>query len=273
MISGKVSFLVVTYNAERFIRETIDSCLAQTYTDFELLVLDNASVDDTKRILGEYRKRDPRVKVYLSQDNLGAYGGLNYLLDKAEGEYIAIQDHDDVWMPEKIHRQIAYLEANPDRVGCGVRTLYYYEAYRMFVESDIVGEAPFVDHTGLVFRNQGYRYDTRYTLTDEHFEMKVLAPVEKNGTLYALPEVLAIHRVRGDGKNLSRSRFTLNQKNIREFFFLRGYNLGSLFAFLGILVFMFTSPAFVWQVVRFMKRKQRFLTEKEFNTFFPGVRV
>ena len=109
MIS-KVSVLLCSYNAEVYIRATLQSLLAQTYTNIEILILDNNSKDTTVEIIKSYK--DTRIRLYLSEKNLGPYGGLNFLLEQATGEYIAIQDHDDLWHPQKLAKQIVFLDKN-----------------------------------------------------------------------------------------------------------------------------------------------------------------
>ena len=96
-----VSVLVCSYNAEQFIESTVQSVLGQTYKNIELLVLDNASTDTTVNLLEQIQKADSRLIIIASKTNHGAYPGLNLLLEKAKGTYIAINDHDDIWHSEK----------------------------------------------------------------------------------------------------------------------------------------------------------------------------
>ena len=128
MYSPLVSILICSFNAEKTIRWTLESVLAQTYQNIEVLVLDNDSKDQTWEILEDYQTKDPRVKLFTVGKNLGAYAGINYLLDQTKGEYIAIQDHDDVWTPEKIEHQVAFLQHHEEFVACGTGYLEYYSA-------------------------------------------------------------------------------------------------------------------------------------------------
>ena len=107
-MTSKVSVILCTYNAEKYIRATLESILCQSYTTIEILILDNNSKDTTVDIIKSYK--DTRIHIYSSEKNLGPYGGLNFLLEKATGEYIAIQDHDDLWRREKLEKQIEFLE-------------------------------------------------------------------------------------------------------------------------------------------------------------------
>ena len=91
-----VSVLICSYNAEAFIESTVNSVLGKTYKKIELLILDNASSDNTVQILKNIKKKDSRLVIFTKKENVGAYPGLNFLLDKAKGSYIAINDHDDI---------------------------------------------------------------------------------------------------------------------------------------------------------------------------------
>ena len=112
----KVSVLTPIYRPdERFLREAIESVLAQTFADFEFLLLDDCPDDDRSAVVKSYR--DPRI-VYLRNDrNFGIAASRNRLLDLAKGEYLAVFDHDDVCRPERLAKEVAYLDAHPE---CGV---------------------------------------------------------------------------------------------------------------------------------------------------------
>ncbi|MBO7502640.1 MAG: glycosyltransferase family 2 protein [Paludibacteraceae bacterium] len=105
-----VSVIMPTYNCGRFIRESINSVLTQTYTDWELLIVDDCSTDDTESIVRSYN--DSRIRYTRNEENLGAALTRNKALKNAKGRYIAFLDSDDVWAPEKFKRQIAFMQAN-----------------------------------------------------------------------------------------------------------------------------------------------------------------
>lgn len=111
--SAKFSIILPAYNAERFIAQTIGSIVAQTFADFELLVIDDGSTDGTAAIAAAL---DPRVRV-LSQQNQGIARARNAGLAAARGEFIAFMDHDDLWHPHKLAVQAAVLARRPD---CGI---------------------------------------------------------------------------------------------------------------------------------------------------------
>ena len=112
----KVSVLMPVYRTdERFLREAIESVLAQTFADFEFLILDDSPDDDRSRIVSEFN--DPRITYMRNDRNIGISASRNRLLDMAKGEYLAVFDHDDICRPERLEKQVAWLDAHPK---CGV---------------------------------------------------------------------------------------------------------------------------------------------------------
>lgn len=97
-----VSIAMATYNGERFLREQLDSILAQTHQNFELIVCDDCSTDSTVQILREYEKNDSRIKVFLNEENLGFKKNFEKAIGLCSGDYIALSDQDDIWLPEHL---------------------------------------------------------------------------------------------------------------------------------------------------------------------------
>ena len=114
----KVSIGMPVYNGEKYIREAIDSLLAQTYTDFELVISDNASTDGTEAICREYMNKDIRIKYIKQPMNIGACNNFNYLLEHARGNYFKWLAHDDYLEPFFLEMIIKYLDDHDDVVLC-----------------------------------------------------------------------------------------------------------------------------------------------------------
>jgi len=108
----KVTVLIAVYNGERFLREALDSVLAQTFTDFELLVVNDGSTDETATILESYS--DGRIRIITNRRNIGVVGSLRRGLNYARGEYIARIDADDIALPERLEKQVEYLDLHPE---------------------------------------------------------------------------------------------------------------------------------------------------------------
>jgi glycosyltransferase involved in cell wall biosynthesis len=112
MPDPRVSVVMAAYDAERFIAQAVESILQQTLRSWELIVVDDGSTDGTRAILAAYA--DPRVRVYSNESNLGQTASLNRGIGLARGEFIARMDADDVSEPERLERQVAFLDRNPD---------------------------------------------------------------------------------------------------------------------------------------------------------------
>ena len=107
-----VTVLMAVHDGERHLREAIESILRQTFADFELLVVEDASTDGTAAVLAGYD--DPRITIVRNAENLGLTRSLNLGLEQARGRFVARQDADDVSEPDRLERQVAFLEANPE---------------------------------------------------------------------------------------------------------------------------------------------------------------
>ena len=197
-----VSVLVCTYNAERFIAETLRSVCAQTYRHLDIRVLDNGSVDGTVAVVEDLAARDGRIRLIPGRENRGAYGGLNYLLEQAQGKYVAIQDHDDVWHRDKLRAQIKVLEGDPALVGCGTAIVNHYEKYDRFLQRRQAPLSTIAWHSSLVFRRGPERYDLAVEVgTDFHFMRETLCRGDRR--IRNLEEPYVLRRIRSDGSNLS----------------------------------------------------------------------
>ncbi|MCP3178429.1 glycosyltransferase [Desulfuromonas sp. KJ2020] len=115
--SPKVSVLLSVYNGEKYLPEALDSIFAQTFQDFELIVVDDGSTDRTPEILLQYR--DSRTLIYRNQENMGLTRSLNLGLKFCRGDYVARMDADDISAPQRLERQVRFLEENPDHALVG----------------------------------------------------------------------------------------------------------------------------------------------------------
>lgn len=129
-----VSIIIPAYNAQRFIAETIESVLEQTYTNWELIIIDDGSSDNTKNIVEQYRQNDPRIQYYF-QENAGVSVARNHGLSKANGEFIALLDADDVWLEENLALKVEVLEQD------GNIQWVYSNMYEADEEMNILGDA------------------------------------------------------------------------------------------------------------------------------------
>ena len=118
MEKGLVSVIMPTYNCGRFITETIESIQAQTYENWEIEIVDDCSADDTKAVVEALMAKDPRIHYYCLQTNSGAAVARTEAMKRARGEYMAFCDSDDLWMPDKLERQLAFMNENGYAFSC-----------------------------------------------------------------------------------------------------------------------------------------------------------
>jgi glycosyltransferase involved in cell wall biosynthesis len=124
-----VSIIMIFLNADRFMREAIESVVTQTFDDWELLLVDDGSSDGSTALAGEYQARFPSRVRYLEHPghrNRGMSASRNLGVAEARGRLIAFLDADDVWLPDKLRRQVALLEAQPEAALLYGGTLYWY---------------------------------------------------------------------------------------------------------------------------------------------------
>ena len=114
-IAPKISIITITKNRARFIPEALKSAQKQGFSAWELLVLDDASNDNTEAIVNEFKSKDPRIKYHRNSVNLGISGNRNLGLSLSKGKYIAVLDSDDIWIDkDKLQKQFDFLEKNLD---------------------------------------------------------------------------------------------------------------------------------------------------------------
>src|SRR3990172_11149387 len=106
----KVSVIIPTFNCEEYIEETLSSVLFQTFTDFEVIVVDDGSTDNTIKVIKPYLDKIS----YIQKDNGGQGSARNLGISLAKGEYLAFLDSDDLWLPDKLSLQVGYMENNPN---------------------------------------------------------------------------------------------------------------------------------------------------------------
>ena len=123
MVEKLCSVIMPAYNSEKYIKQSIESVLAQTYCDLELLIVDDCSTDSTKSIIEQYALKDKRIKPVYNSTNLGCAESRNVAISLAMGEYIAFIDSDDVWELDKLNTEMNVLQ-NSD-------TDLVYSAYNM----------------------------------------------------------------------------------------------------------------------------------------------
>ena len=168
-----VSVIMPSYNTGRYIKESIESVINQTYTDWELIIVDDCSTDNTDEVVAEFS--DERIKYLKNDKNSGAAISRNYAMREAKGKWIAFLDSDDIWVPEKLEKQLKFMNDN------GI--FFSYTNYEKIDESS----APlgiYVSGPDKITRKKIYRYDYVGHLTmmysAEHFGLIQIKDIKKN---------------------------------------------------------------------------------------------
>ena len=107
-----VSVITPAFNSGRFVAETISSVLSQTYQNWELIIVDDGSTDETVKIVKSFQEKDNRIQLFENESNKGSAFSRNLALRNAKGKWIAFLDSDDVWHPEKLEKQIKFMTEN-----------------------------------------------------------------------------------------------------------------------------------------------------------------
>jgi len=119
----EVSIIIPTYNREKFLSKAIKSILTQTFKDFELIIVDDGSIDNTREIVNGFIKQDRRIRYIYRKNSGGTSVPRNEGIKQANGNYIAFLDSDDQWLPEKLEKQITFFKNSKDKklgfLGCG----------------------------------------------------------------------------------------------------------------------------------------------------------
>lgn len=119
MKAKTISIVMSVYNGQRHLRESIKSILSQTYRNFEFLIVDDASTDNSLKIINKYSKKDKRIKIIKNKKNIGLTRSLNRAIKQAKGKYIARQDADDFSEKNRLELQLKFLEKNKEIFLCG----------------------------------------------------------------------------------------------------------------------------------------------------------
>ena len=243
-MSELVSIIIPTYNTEKFIRTTLQSVKDQTYQNWEMILVDDASTDRTVSIIEEFAKDDDRIKLFKLEKNSGNGFARNIALEKATGKYIAYLDADDLWFHEKLEKQIQFLKTN---------NLHFTFSFYDCIDEDGNNlnrrvEAPLnLTYNQLFFCNYVGNLTAIY---DVGYFGKILLPASQKRQDWRLwltilkqiqvtkpvPETLAFYRIRKD--SISSSKFKLIKHNFGVYREFHGFNF--VFSVLLMVRFLFT---------------------------------
>jgi glycosyltransferase involved in cell wall biosynthesis len=212
----KVSVLLPVYNGGKYLGEAIESILRQTFTDFEFIIIDDGSTDRSVEIVTSYNDR--RIRLIRNGSNLGLIATLNRGLGAASGEYIARMDADDVSLPERLSRQVAFMDARPELVASGTWAKEIDEGGNITGDRRITfGEqmeygfwwpCPIIHPSAIIRKSLlgDLRYDPR-ALHAEDYDLWL--SLKKKYALDNLPEYLILYRMHGGSTSIMHSEIQL----------------------------------------------------------------
>lgn len=235
----KVSVVIPTYRAEKYIATTLQSVLHQTYKNFEIIVVDDGSPDRSLEICRSFT--DDRIKI-ISQKNRGLAGARNTGIRNAQGEYVALLDADDLWLPQKLEKHVAHLESNPD-IGVSFspsafidetgKPLGFYQITKIkdITPLDLLCRTPIGNGSAPVFRREVFEeikfQDNLYGAVedfyfDDHFresedvECWLRIAIQTNWKFEGIPEALTLYRVNSTGLSANLNKKLESWKKLIE---------------------------------------------------------
>jgi len=258
----KVSICIPTYNYGQFIAETIESVLAQTYADYELIVVDNCSSDDTRSIVAAYVAKDERIRYFCNESNLGMVGNWNRCLTYVRGEYVKILCSDDLLAPSCIERSMEFFDKHPsvslvtcirqivDKELKPMTVVAYAESSgiergsdvirRCFFEGNLIGEP-----TAVMFRRKDAvrGFDSRFK---QLIDLEMWLHLLEKGDLAFIAEVLCSFRQHEEqGTKSSIREFTVidDELLLREAYLGKSY-IGD--SWINLLRWKFHLALIIW---------------------------
>lgn len=225
-----VSVIMPVFNGSCYMSKAIDSILTQTYQNFELLIVDDASTDDTWQILNDYKNDykkvyPEKIKIFRLEKNSGAFNAANYAYEQAKGGYIAPMDSDDISSPLRFEKQVAYLNQHPETVLVGsfakiidasdqVTGFKRYavsneDIYRQFAQINPIVHPACMIRKALI-GNRKKLYLTEYGVNSDYYTLFSLLNL---GKFANIPEYLLSYRVHGKNsslQNLKKNFYTIS---------------------------------------------------------------
>jgi glycosyltransferase involved in cell wall biosynthesis len=222
-----VSIIMPVYNAESYIKEAIQSILNQTFTDFEFIIIDDGSTDNSLKIIKSFK--DNRIKIIKNKGNLGLIKTLNKGINLAQGRYIARMDADDIAMPERLEKQMAFLKENPDYglVGTlaeiideeGVSTGKIHDLPISYeaIKSRILFQCPFVHPSvmGKIEVFKEFKYKENYPIAEDLF---LWIEIISKYKVANINELLLKYRVHSKNVSSDSKKFKQKENSLLKIF-------------------------------------------------------
>ena len=244
----KVSVVIPNYNGSRFLAEALDSVLTQTYTNFEIIVIDDGSTDGSVEILERYAQHDARVRIVRNSTNKGISFSRNHGIMASNGcEYVAFLDSDDVMAPERIQKQVEYLATYPDVAAVGSWIAHINEEgqpqgvkryrARWCGKDPRVLSAPLLAQSAVMIRRDIFETIGTYNehiFYGEDYDLW-LRMLSAGLCVGNIPEALTTYRIHEEQSTMARYVNQLSGFKVRWHYLFNGFfSLGGLLVTLGI---------------------------------------
>ena len=201
MKTPKVSVLMPAYNSEKYIAEAIESIMSQTFKDFEFIIINDGSTDNTAKIVSKYAERDKRIKFIDNKKNQGLIAVLNQGLDLCSGEYIARMDSDDISMPTRFEKQVEYMDTNLDVGVLGTSIEQFGALNQIYIYKPVISYIDLIHGCNVahptvfirrdILQKYGIRYKSEYVHAEDYNLWSQLIKVTK---IHNLTSVLFKYR-------------------------------------------------------------------------------
>jgi glycosyltransferase involved in cell wall biosynthesis len=210
-----VSIITPAYNCDRFIGETIESAQQQTYGNWEMIIVDDCSTDNTAEVVRQYAEKDQRIRYVALVQNSGAAVARTEAMRLARGKYMAFLDSDDLWSPTKLEKQLSFMRSNGFAITC---TAYEHIDESGYPLGKVIRAIPRTSYNRLLFDcpvgNSTVMYNVeklgKFRVPDirkRNDDALWLQILKRERYIYGLDEVLAKYRIRGN--SLSRNKVEL----------------------------------------------------------------
>lgn len=167
----KISVVINTYNGAEVIKETLNSILRQTYQDFEVIIVDDCSTDNTVDVIKGFN--DPRIKIYRNEKNMGAAYSAQRGVELSAGEYIAKSDQDDISYENRLEYQLKYMEKNPDIFVCGAYSEIYFDGGKRKAYENVIFSGANEFKYALLFSYIAFDHSTFFFRREEAMQKNI----------------------------------------------------------------------------------------------------
>lgn len=262
-----VSIIIPTYNKEEYIKKALESVLNQTYKEIEVIVIDDGSIDNTQEIVKSFN--NTRI-IYIWQENKGAAAARNTGIKKAQGKYIAFLDSDDLWLKEKLEKQVRFLEENPEMglLGTGCYQINYkreimgkkiFPTKNKVLQGILIKYNPFIQSSVMVRKEVFDKIDSYDESFSQSEDYELWLRIAKYYKIANLPELLVMKRYYPESLSPSKDREQL-------FFVLKAKKK-------AILGGQYPKWCYIYLLRAYLFLKMPFFLRKFIRKYFLGSKI